>query len=372
MKSADQNHERISKIEDSERWMGRALDLALRGKRTLTNPRVGAVIVYDNRVIGEGYHALFGGPHAEVAALSNVTSSDQHLLKESTIYVTLEPCAHYGKTPPCVDRIIESGIQNVIISCLDPNPLVAGKGIEKLKMAGLNVKTGIMEKRGTEVLKPYLIQLKWRRPYVIIKYAQTQNGFIGQRDSRLKITGLDANTLTHLWRTEVDAMLIGRRTAVLDNPTLTSRLVVGRNPVRMVIDLEQKLKSTLKVFDQSAPTIRIINDKKGLPSQSNQLKDYLLGAEIPHEIFDMPIDSKKSLWEQILKQSYQLGIGVLMVEGGTSTIQSLLESGHWDELRRFVAPLNAGNVAAPALSIAANRCIEVGNDKLEIFYNSHM
>ncbi|MEO7176255.1 MAG: bifunctional diaminohydroxyphosphoribosylaminopyrimidine deaminase/5-amino-6-(5-phosphoribosylamino)uracil reductase RibD [Saprospiraceae bacterium] len=372
MKSADQDPGNTSKINDSEKWMCRALDLALRGNCTLINPRVGAVIVHDNRIIGEGYHAEFGGPHAEVVALSNVTPADQHLLRESTIYVSLEPCAHYGQTPPCVDRLIESGIPNVIISCIDPNPQVAGKGIERLKMAGVNVETGIMEKQGTAVLMPYLVQMKWKRPYVIIKYAQTQNGYIGQRGSTLKITGLEADTIAHLWRSEVDAILIGRTTADEDDPRLTTRLVMGRNPIRMVIDLEQKLKRTCKVFDDAAPTIRIINDKKGVPTQSNRFKEYLLGTEIAHQNFEMPIESERSLWAQVLGQSYQLGIGVLMVEGGAYTIQSLLESGHWDELRRFVAPINAGNVVAPAISIAANRIIEVGKDKLEIFYNSEM
>ena len=250
----------------NEDYLKRAIELALLGLGYVSpNPMVGAVIVHKDQIIGEGYHEKYGEAHAEVNAinqvLNNFTNAEE-LLKEATIYVTLEPCAHFGKTPPCADLIIKYQIPNIVIGCLDPFKHVNGRGIEKLREAGLNVITGVLAKECKELNRRFFKSIKKQRPYVILKWAETQDHYFSPEDAKKKwITGEEAKKMVHLWRSQEDAILVGKKTALVDNPQLNVRLIEGRNPIRAVIDRNLKLPKTLNLFDNSIKTF-VFNSKK--------------------------------------------------------------------------------------------------------------
>ena len=219
-------------------YMDRALDLAARGGRAvMPNPMVGAVIVHNDTIIGEGYHQLYGGPHAEVFAIRGV--QDRSLLKDATIYVSLEPCSHFGKTPPCAELVIESGIRTVVVGCKDPNPKVAGRGIQKLRDAGITVHEGIRERECVMLNRRFMLFQKMQRPYVILKWAETADRFIAREDGSSKwISSEFSRRTTHRWRSQEMSILVGTTTARADNPQLTVRHIEGINPLRIVIDRE--------------------------------------------------------------------------------------------------------------------------------------
>lgn len=297
-------------IANDIKFMRRCIQLAQCGEAgAAPNPMVGAVVVCDGRIIGEGYHRKCGGPHAEVNAINNV--KEKHLLSRSTIYVSLEPCAHFGKTPPCADLIIRSGIPRVVIGCADPFAKVNGLGIKKLRDAGCEVVVGVLEEKCRELNRRFITFHQKHRPWILLKWAQSEDGYInGQFSSPL------TQTLVHRLRARSGAILVGTRTALLDNPTLTTRLWCGPNPLRLTIDRHNSLPATLHLLDGSTPTV---------------------------------VYTHESI-EEILGDLYKRGIQSLLVEGGAKLLQSFIDAGLWDEARIETAPIRLeGGVAAPVL-----------------------
>ncbi len=297
----------------------RCLQLAgLGAGRVAPNPMVGAVLVHDGRIIGEGYHQQFGWPHAEVKCLNSVAIADKELIADSTLYVSLEPCAHFGKTPPCADLIIRHGIRKVVIGCRDTFEEVDGKGIEKLKLAGIDVIVGMMEKESTELNRRFFTFQKKQRPYIILKWAQSDDGFIAANNpERIFISNENTNRLVHRWRSEEAAILVGTNTALNDNPALTARLWTGNNPVRLVIDRDLKLPGSLQLFDKSTKTIVFNNSKQ---------------SEDDNLVFQQ-LKNNEDVLQQILTSLYGLQLQSLIVEGGSKLLQSFINSGLWDEAR---------------------------------------
>ena len=298
--------------------MQRCLNLAKLGTGYVApNPMVGAVLVHNDRIIGEGYHQEYGKAHAEVNCINSVSEADIPLIKESILYVSLEPCVHHGKTPPCADLIIKNKIPTVVVGCRDSYEEVNGRGIEKLKAAGVNVIVGILEKECLELNKRFFTFHIKHRPYIILKWAQSKNGKIANADySKLSISNEQTNRLVHKWRSEEAAIMVGTNTALQDNPSLTTRLVPGNNPVRLVIDMELKLPATLNLFDGSVRTIVF-----------NKIK------HSEETVLYYKIDEQKNVVKEILKALYQLRIQSVLIEGGTKLLQSFIDSSNWDEAR---------------------------------------
>jgi len=328
-------------------FMQRAMELAARGRGSVSpNPMVGCVVVHENRILGEGWHERYGQPHAEVNAIQSVR--DRHLLTECTVYVTLEPCAHYGKTPPCADMLVRAGVKRVVISNIDPNPLVAGKGIDKLKAAGIDVSVGPLQREGLDLNRRFFTMIQKQRPHIILKWAQTADGFMARENYDSKwISNAYSRQLTHKWRTEEDAFLVGTNTARRDNPQLTARDWSGRNPVRIVLDRNLVLPGDLNLFDDSAPTIRY-----------NQRVDEVRAGETCVKIED------ENFINGVLKDLYQRKIQSLVVEGGPTTLNRFISAGLWDEGRVFVAPVYfEKGIAAPRIMGRSSE-IGVGGDRL--------
>lgn len=301
-----------------EFFMQRCLDLARPGAGYVApNPLVGAVLVYDGRIIGEGYHQKFGAAHAEVNCLNNVAESDKHLISESTLYVSLEPCAHHGKTPPCADLIIRHRIPKVVIGSRDPFIAVNGKGIEKLISAGIEVKQNVLKEECQQLNKRFFTFHIYQRPYIILKWAETADGKIGSgTDERLIISNELTNRLVHKWRSQESSILIGTNTALADDPALNVRAWKGKDPVRMVIDKTLRLPNTLKLYDRNQPTI-IFNTVRH--EELKQLRYYKLG--------------KESFIQHLLQSCYEMNIQSILVEGGAVLLQSFIDAGIWDEAR---------------------------------------
>ena len=320
-----------------ETYMHRCLELALLGAgKVMPNPMVGAVLVHEGRIIGEGWHKKYGGPHAELNCLNSVSADDQGLISSATLYVSLEPCAHFGKTPPCADLIIRNRIPKVVIGCRDPFEQVNGKGIEKLKNAGIDVVTGLLEHECLEINKRFFTFHTKHRPYIILKWAQTANGMIGSgTDERLLISNELTNRIVHQWRSEEAAILVGTNTALQDDPSLTNRLWTGNNPVRMVIDNNLRLPPHLQLFDQQQKTI-VFNTQK---QQENG------------KILYCKIDPNENSLKQIMDISYKMGIQSILVEGGSKLLQSFIEANQWDEVRLIKNEKLAikNGIAAPLL-----------------------
>lgn len=300
------------------KYMYRCIQLAKCGETGAPpNPMVGAVVVCNGRIIGEGFHRRCGGPHAEVNAINSVT--DKRLLSQSTIYVSLEPCAHYGKTPPCADLIIQSKIPRVVIGCADPFAKVNGLGIKKLQDAGCEVKVGVLESECLELNHKFFTFHQKHRPWIILKWAQSKDGFIGACDTtkRIQFSNALTQTLVHRLRARSGAILVGTRTAILDNPTLTTRYWTGANPLRLTIDRKGCLPENLHLLDGSTPTV---------------------------------IYTQESI-EEILNDLYNKNIQSLIVEGGTCLLQSFIDAGLWDEARIETSPACIGQgTVAPKLS----------------------
>ncbi len=284
---------------------------------TAPNPMVGAVLVYGNTIIGEGFHRQYGQAHAEVNCINSVATANTHLIKDSTLYVSLEPCAHFGKTPPCADLIIKNNITKVVIGCRDSYKEVAGRGIEKLQGAGVMVTVGVLEKEAQELNRRFFTFHEKQRPYIILKWAQSADKKIGSSKKRIFISNEYTNRLVHRWRHEEAAIMVGTNTALLDDPALTTRLFPGKNPVRLVIDTSLKLPASLKLFDGSAPTM-VFNAVKQEP-----------GAAVS---FFM-VSKKENIISQVLRILYQQNIQSLMVEGGAKLLQSFIDADLWDEAR---------------------------------------
>jgi diaminohydroxyphosphoribosylaminopyrimidine deaminase/5-amino-6-(5-phosphoribosylamino)uracil reductase len=310
------------------------------------NPMVGSVLVFDDKIIGEGYHQKYGEAHAEVNCINSVEDENKWLIEKSTIYVSLEPCSHHGKTPPCVDLIIKNKIKKVVIGCIDVYKEVAGKGIQKLRDAGTEVITGVLEKECIDFNKRFFTFHQKYRPYIILKWAQSVNGQIAvsSENSDENIKGINkrtfisneySNRLVHKWRSEEAAILIGTNTAMLDDPILTTRLWPGKNPLRIVIDKELQLSPALKVFNSDAKTI-IYNLKKDSTGEN-----YVF-IKLENENFT----------EQILHSLFEMNIQSVLVEGGAKTLQAFIDNDLWDEARVIINKdlLLENGIAAPELS----------------------
>lgn len=337
---------------DPIQFMRRALELAEWGRGYVSpNPLVGCVIVHEDRIIGEGWHREYGGPHAEVNAVNSV--ENQALLSESTVYVTLEPCAHWGKTPPCANLLVEKKVKKVVIAATDSNPLVGGRGIEILKNAGIEVETGILEKDARWQNRRFFTQIEKQRPYVILKWAQTQDGFVARENFDSKwISNSHSRQLVHKWRAEEDAILVGKNTSAYDNPRLDVRDWVGKNPIRVVLDSKLELSSELNLFDQSIPTL-VFNALK------SDNKDNLAWIKLP-EITP----------ETVLKELHSRKIQSLIVEGGSQVIHQFIQSGLWDEARVFTAPTQfRRGISAPRLNQNPSETLSIDTDRLDIYYH---
>ncbi|AUC81928.1 bifunctional diaminohydroxyphosphoribosylaminopyrimidine deaminase/5-amino-6-(5-phosphoribosylamino)uracil reductase RibD [Lacinutrix sp. Bg11-31] len=321
--------------------MQRAIQIANNGLGTTRpNPMVGAVIVHNNKIIGEGFTSKYGGNHAEVNAIKSVT--DKLLLAKSTIYVTLEPCSHYGKTPPCSDLILHHKIPNVVIGCVDDNPEVAGKGIKKLMEAGCNVTIGVLEKECKAHHKRFFTFHNKKRPYIILKWAETSDGFIAptSRDEQkpVWITNQLSRQLVHKWRAEEQAILVGANTVLQDNPSLTVRDWTGNNPIRVVLDKNEKLQKHLSVFNYEAETIL--------------LKE----------------NTAKSICDTLFTNS----INSIIIEGGAKTLQLFIDEGLWDEARIFKGKIDFNDgVKAPKFSETLITKEKILEDTLRIYKNSY-
>ncbi len=342
-------------------YMQRCLEIAQNGISSVaTNPMVGCVIVCDEKIIGEGFHIRFGGAHAEVNAINSV--KDRELLKLSKLYVNLEPCAHFGKTPPCVDLIIENKIPEVIIGCVDTFSEVSGKGIERLKKAGCKVSVGILEKECRELNKRFFTFYEKKRPYIILKWAQTLDGYIDiiREDNTVAkpnwITNEKMKVLIHKWRAEEQAIMIGTNTAILDNPMLNTREWAGKSPLRIVIDKELVIPLTYNLMDQQYDTI-VFTEKK---FESRDNLKYIT------------IDFNKDIIEQILSCLYNLNIQSLIVEGGSILLNSFIDKELWDEARVFIGnKLFFEGVVAPKINGRIVSDDLIFHDHL-LIYNKHI
>lgn len=302
--------------------MKRCLELAQQASGFVApNPMVGCVIVHDGKIIGEGFHEKFGEAHAEVNAIRSV--SDQQLLQRSILYVNLEPCSHFGKTPPCTDLIIEKKIPEAIIGCLDPNPLVAGTGAKKLQDSHIKIQSGILETESRKLNRRFFTFHQQTRPYIILKWAQTRDGFIAPGDkSRVSISNEFSKTITHRWRSEEAAIMVGTNTALHDDPQLNARLWNNHNPIRIVLDRELQLPQELSVFDHATSTIVFSETER---TSENNLEF-------------IQIDFKNDLLKNILRVLREKQIQSVLVEGGALLLQSFIDEELWDEARIFIAP----------------------------------
>ncbi|MDX9695215.1 MAG: bifunctional diaminohydroxyphosphoribosylaminopyrimidine deaminase/5-amino-6-(5-phosphoribosylamino)uracil reductase RibD [Bacteroidales bacterium] len=349
-----------------EKYMNRCIQLALNGKgNTSPNPMVGCVIVHNDVIIGEGFHRKAGEPHAEVNAINNVRNKE--LLKESTLYVNLEPCSHFGKTPPCANLIVDLKIPNVVIGTKDTAAHVSGKGIEILRNAGCNVQVGVLEKESRELNKRFFTFHEKKRPYIILKWAETKDGFIDIDKENKIVTGPTwitnqlSKTLVHKWRAEEDAILIGTNTVCSDNPSLTTREWFGKNPRRIVLDPELQLQKNFNVFNNEAETILIadINSK-------NQKKNEL-NSKIGTEFVNFSSDFINQLNSLFVKYKLQS----IIIEGGAKTHQYFIDNEYWDEARVFIGDkLFGSGIKAPLLNKEAVSDEKLGNSKLFLFFNS--
>ncbi len=341
-------------------YMRRCLELAKLGMGKVSpNPMVGAVIVHNDTIIGEGYHEQYGHAHAEVNAVNQVLNRYDNaagLLKQSVIYVSLEPCAHYGKTPPCADLIIKHQIPTVVIGCRDPFDEVDGKGIEKLEAAGIKVVAGIMEDECRWLNRRFFTRIQKHRPYVILKWAQTTDGFFAPDDkTQFWITGIEARKLVHKWRGEEDAILVGKNTAAIDNPQLNVRFGKGKSPKRVVIDRRLELDKSLNIFDQSVDTLIFNEIRAGVDGKNKYIALEDFDRFVPH---------------YILYQLYMLDIQSLIIEGGAATLNSFIEAGLWDEARIFVGKATLANgIKAPVINDIVSDEYLCGNDILKVLYH---
>lgn len=335
-----------------EKYMSRCLQLAAKGVGCVApNPMVGAVIVENGEIIGEGFHRKYGEAHAEVNAINSV--KDRERLKSATIYVSLEPCAHYGNTPPCAELIVRSGIPNVVMAMTDPNPSVAGRGIKILKSAGVNVVTDVLRDEAVELNRVFVTNQVYKRPFVVLKWAQSADGFmdearaVGDGKGAVVFSNDVTSVFVHKLRTEIQGIMVGTNTALLDNPKLSARSWFGKNPVRVVLDRSGRLNDKLSLFDGSVRTIVI-----------TELEKYhISGANVePHTI-----DFTQDVPKQILGVLYNNNVYSVMIEGGASLLNSFIDANCWDEAFVEVSSKKIGSgLMAPSIDRfeSVSKCIK--------------
>ncbi|MDR0941762.1 MAG: bifunctional diaminohydroxyphosphoribosylaminopyrimidine deaminase/5-amino-6-(5-phosphoribosylamino)uracil reductase RibD [Bacteroidales bacterium] len=343
-----------------EKYMQRCIELAEQAfGNTYPNPLVGSVIIYNNHIIGEGFHARAGEAHAEVNAIQSV--ADKELLKDSTLYVNLEPCSHFGKTPPCCDLIIARSIPRVVVGCVDSYSEVAGRGIEKLRAHGVEVTVGVLEQECRAVNKRFFTYHEKQRPYIILKWAQTADGYIDKAANQkpstkgVAITDEDCRKEVHTWRTQEQAILVGTNTALFDNPDLTARLAEGHNPLRAVIDLHNRLPETLHVKNGKVPTVIYTLN----PQESRTNVAYVR------------ITDKEALWNEIFADLYRRRIQSIIIEGGAKILNNCIAQNLWDEMRILTVPVTFGaGVKAPAITLQPIRRTRIGNAECALYMNA--
>lgn len=335
-------------------FMRRALELAELGRgTTIPNPMVGCVIVHKGRIIGEGWHRQYGQAHAEVNAIDSV--EDPSVLQQATVYVTLEPCVHHGRTPPCVDLLIRQKVRRVVMATVDSNPLVAGKGIQKLHDAGIEVQTGVLEEESRILNRRFFTSLEKNRPYIILKWAQTSDGYLAGADYNSKwISCPESRSLAHQWRAEEDAIMVGTHTARYDNPRLNVRDWSGTDPLRIVIDKKLTLdRSSLHLFGGSQPTL-VFNG--------------FVNQQYPN--LDLIAVGSENYIDFILSELQNRKIQSLIIEGGAELLNTFIRRKLWDEARVFTAPVKfKEGIRAPKLECGSQLCEQVGVDLLNIFVN---
>jgi diaminohydroxyphosphoribosylaminopyrimidine deaminase / 5-amino-6-(5-phosphoribosylamino)uracil reductase len=352
-------------------YMARCLELAQNGQGNVApNPMVGALIVHNDRIIGEGYHIKFGDLHAEINAINSV--KDKSLLKESTLYLSLEPCSHFGKTPPCTDTIIATEIPRIVIATMDVNPKVMGRGIEILRKVGREVLVGIMEDEARDLNRRFFTFQTKKRPYIILKWAQTIDGFIDViRDTAnpiapIWITNELSRSLVHRWRSEEQAILIGTKTVEKDNPKLNVRDWSGRTPTRVIIDRKLRLPIESNVFDGCIPTLLFIGNNAAASVRKTQFAA-ISNLEI------ISIDFAKGMEMQLLKELYDRNINSVMIEGGAIIINSFVQKNLWDEARVFVGnQFFYDGVKAPTFARELYSYDELGDSKLFTYRNRNV
>lgn len=346
-------------MSKDELFMQRCLQLASVGfGNTYSNPMVGSVIVCDGKIIGEGFHHKAGQAHAEVNAVNSV--KDKSLLCKSTLYVNLEPCAHYGKTPPCAKLIIDNNIPNVVIGCVDTFSEVSGKGIEMMEHVGINVKVGVLEQQSLALNQRFFTYHNEKRPYIILKWAQTQDGFIDIDRSAQDfgqptwITNKHARQLVHKWRSEEQAILVGTQTAIKDNPSLTVRDWEGKNPTRILIDRSARVPNQHHIIDNSVDTIIFTNESK----------------ESLDNCCYININFENNIIPQIIDTLHRKGLQSVIIEGGRKVLQSFIEANLWDQARVFIGDkwFKKGT-AAPLISQSPHSSETIGNSQLYYFKN---
>lgn len=343
-----------------EVYMHRCLQLAaLGGGYVAPNPLVGAVIVANDRIIGEGYHRKYGQAHAEPNAIGNVT--EKSLLSKSTLFVNLEPCSHYGKTPPCAELIVSSGIPRVVIGTLDPNPKVSGRGVKILQDAGVEVIVGILTNECNELNKRFFTFQRHKRPYILLKWAQTNDGFIDRirinsNQQPLQISNRYSQQLTHKMRSENQAILVSTNTVVLDNPTLNVRFWSGKSPIRLTLDRTGRIPATHTIFDGNYPTVVFTHIEK----------------KNTHNVQYKQLDFENKCIENLLNKLFEMQIHSVLVEGGAKLLSSFIEENYWDEAHVEVADMLVGvGIKAPKLPILPLSTEKLDDRVLYKFSNSN-
>lgn len=336
-----------------EQFMARCIQIAQNGLgSTYPNPFVGSIIVYNGKIIGEGFTSKYGGPHAEVNAVNSV--KDQSILNESTLYVTLEPCSHYGKTPPCCDLVIAKNFKRVVIGTLDPFAEVNGQGYLRLLENGIDVTLGVLEKECIELNRRFITYHQEKRPYIILKWAQTQDGFMGHNDVQKWITNKFSKQIVHQWRTEEQAIIVGKKTALVDNPQLNTRYWEGKNPLRLTIDKNLAIPRDFHLYDQSTPTV-IFN-----AIEDSEIENLKL----------VKLDFNGNIIPDILDYLYLNNFQSLIVEGGNDTIEKFIQMNLWDEARILTSDSfwNEGILAPKVRGKRVNQ-FSVLNDNITIIRN---
>ncbi len=341
--------------------MRRCIELAQKGLGlSRPNPSVGCVIVWQGQLIGEGFTSAYGGAHAEVNAIRAV--ADKSLLSQATLYVTLEPCAHFGKTPPCADLIVKHAIPNVVVGCLDTNVEVAGKGVQRLLAAGCDVVVGVLEQECREQHRRFFTFQNLQRPYIVLKWAETLDGFIApeSKDGRrpVWISNVESQQLVHKWRAEEQAILVGTQTVIADNPKLTLRTWSGNNPLRVVLDRSMRIPEDFEVLDDSTPTGVLVDvTSKKMPKDQKHTRYF-------------KIDFSQELASQICEVLFRLKVQSVFVEGGRQTLQTFVDAGLWDEARVFVGSQTFGSgVEAPKLGAAVFEKHQIKDTQLHLYRN---
>ena len=340
-------------MKTHEHFIEKCITLARKGILNVSpNPMVGCIIVYNDEIIGEGYHQEYGKSHAEVNAIKAV--KDKSLLSKSTLYVNLEPCCHHGKTPPCTDLIIRHNFSKVVIGCIDPFSEVSGRGIKKLEDNSIKVVHGVLEEKCKDLNRRFFYFHKYKRPYIILKWAKSKDNYIApiNQEKPFWMTSKKSKTLVHNWRAEEDAILVGRKTVTVDNPSLTVRMCEGKNPMRLVIDKSLSLKNNYNIFDDHAETLVFNNIKSDTVRNTIYVK----------------IDFSNPI-EEILNELYKRKILSLIVEGGAITINSFIENNLYDEIRLFTTEkvLENGILSPLIPNIKMTKNTIIDKDKLEVY-----